>query len=413
MIFMTGPWGRGVDSDTMIRMQPPKDLVSKFKKRFADEPFIAQAPGRVNIIGEHTDYNEGFVLPAAINLRCWIAASPRKDTSLIFQSENMGDKVSRNIDGAQPLHDWSDYPVGVAAQLRESGAFGCGANLYIRGDVPLGAGMSSSAAIEVATAYALLHANGATLEPTAIAQLCQRAENVFVGANCGIMDQFAACHGEDGKALFLDCRSFEFKTVAVPEHIRLVVCNTMVKHELSGGEYNLRRRQCEQGLYALAGALPNVSALRDVTIAELERNRGLISDTVYRRCLHVISENERVKQMVAALETADTSTMSQLMADSHRSLRADFEVSCAELDVMVDIAREQKGVFGSRMMGGGFGGCTVNLVESNSVSKFEHDVSAAYHSATGIKPDIYVSLASEGAGIVAAESQKTAGSARP
>lgn len=387
-----------------ILMRAPDQLANSFRALFGQVPFAAQAPGRINIIGEHTDYNEGFVLPCAVNLRCWAAASPRSDRLLNFKSENIGELLTRDLDDLKPLHNWSDYPVGVAAALQRHGLRLRGANLYIHGEVPIGAGLSSSAAIEVATAYALLRACDLSLDRTTIATVCQMAENSFVGANCGIMDQFVSCHGVEGKALCLDCRSLRFSTVTIPHDICLVLCNTMVKHELSQGEYNRRRQECEEGVTKLAAALPGIHALRDVTMTDLESHRNLLSDVVYRRCYHVISENVRVHEMVASLESSDTAEMSRIMDASHKSLRDDYEVSCPELDLMVDIAVSQKGVFGARMMGAGFGGCTVNLVGAEVVPEFQWSLATAYQSATGLRPDIYVCFPARGAGLALFES---------
>jgi galactokinase len=233
-----------------------------------------------------------------------------------------------------------------------------------------------------------------------VAQLCQRAENNFVGAQCGIMDQFTSCMGQAGRALLLDCRSLEYESVPIPAQIALVICNTMVKHELSGGEYNSRRRECDEGVQLLAAKLPEIRALRDVSISALNKYRDVLPPVVYRRCRHVISENERVHRMVTALRIVDTDSMTALMAESHASLRDDFQVSCLELDIMVEIASRQRGVFGARMMGGGFGGCTINLVDVDGVAEFKNNMSSGYFEATGQKPEIYVCRPSDGAGVV-------------
>ncbi len=379
---------------------PPPQLVAHFQKMFGGGESVSQAPGRVNIIGEHTDYNDGFVLPAATNFRCWIAFSPRRDRKVLLYSQNTRDSASADLEQLRPSHVWSDYPLGVAAELEHYGCRVCGANLYIHSQVPLGAGLSSSAAIEVATAYALLHAGNCVMSSPQIAQLCQRAENNFVGVRCGIMDQFTSSMGQAGNALLLDCRSLEYQPVPIPPQIALVICNTMVKHELGGGEYNSRRRECENGVRILAAVLPGIRALRDASISSLEKHRNLLPTIVYRRCRHVISENERVHKMANALRDVDTESMTALMAESHASLRDDFEVSCEELDVLVDLARRQRDVFGARMMGGGFGGCTINLVDASAIADFKNNVSAGYFAATGQKPEIYICSPSEGAGVV-------------
>lgn len=284
-------------------------------------------------------------------------------------------------------------------QLLESGYPPRGTNLYFSSDVPIGAGLSSSAALEVSTAYALLGICGHKIDPLATAKLCQKAENEFVGAKCGIMDQFVSCHGRAHHALLLDCRSLEYQLVRIPDSLRIVVCNTMVKHELGNEEnqYNLRRAQCEEGMRNLSQALPHIRALRDVSIRELETHRNLLTGTLYERCRHVVTENVRVPRMADALEGGDLKAVAELMAESHRSLRDDYEVSSPELDLMVELAMSQAGIHGARMTGAGFGGCTVNLVEEKRVERFRAHVSAAYSARTGKVPEIYVCDAADGA----------------
>src|SRR5205085_176721 len=262
---------------------------------------------------------------------------------------------------------WSDYSVGVALMLERAGHRLRGARLEIRGEVPVGSGLSSSAAVEVATAFALVTNSGITTDGRELALLCQRAENEFVGARVGIMDQFVSIFGETQKALLLDCRSLEFRRLPLPDTVNLVICNTMVKHELASSAYNERREQCEAGVKHLAQSLPNVTALRDVTITELEEFGRALPEVVYRRCRHVVTENARVLAAAEALTHNGLREFGKLMAASHRSLRDDYEVSSTELDVMVDLANKVEGVYGARMTGGGFGGCTVNLVATRAV----------------------------------------------
>jgi galactokinase len=381
-----------------ILMNKTLELIARFQALFGTPSICYRAPGRVNLIGEHTDYNAGFVLPASIGFSCWVAEGPRDDDKLVIHSENFNETVEARLDGNH-LHrerKWSDYALGIAWMLQKSGYALRGANLYVRGEIPLGAGLSSSAAIEVAVACALLDRAGYQVDRTEIAKLSQRAENEFVGAHVGIMDQFVCCNGRAGHVLLLDCRSLEHWLVPFPREIRLVVCNTMVKHEHGEGEYNLRRSECEEGVRKLSSALPGIEALRDVTITDLERNRGFVSETIYRRCRHVITENERVPRAAAALKAGDVGLLGELMAESHRSLRDDYEVSCPELDLMVELAKKQKGVHGARMTGGGFGGCTVNLVDRGAAAEFKRAVAAEYREATGRHPDIFVSDTSQG-----------------
>jgi len=360
---------------------------------------VYRAPGRVNLIGEHTDYNDGFVLPAAIEFSCWVTAAARSDSRLIIHSRNFDETIQADLDSLLPApgKHWGNYPLGVAWSLERAGKRLRGANLLISGDVPLGAGLSSSAAIEVAVGFALLQESGIAIDRLELAKLCQQAENEFVGARCGIMDQFVACHGRASHALLLDCRSLAFEPVRLPAEISLVICNTMVKHDIRSGEYNTRRAQCEEGVRTLHVVLLEIRALRDVTLAQLEANRGILDKKVFARCRHVISENERVQRVADALRRGDPEAVGKLMQDSHSSLRDDYEVSCKELDVMVEIAASQPGIIGARMTGGGFGGCTVNLVESACIDAFRERVAAEYFARTGLVPEIYVSAPSGGA----------------
>jgi galactokinase len=384
-------------------MDKPRELRAKFNARFSTSlnspAAVFRAPGRINLIGEHTDYNDGFVLPVAIGLSCWAVVAPREDENLVLYSENFNETKQTALAHLKPLGigHWSDYPLGVAWALQQAGLHLRGANLYILGEIPIGAGLSSSAAVEVATGFALLTASSHELDRTKLALLCQRAENDFVGARTGIMDQFASCHARAGEALLLDCRSLDFRFLPLPPHMHLVICNTMVKHQLGTSEYNDRRAECEEAVARLAHVLPPVQSLRDLTLPELDRHRGHLTDVLYRRARHVISENDRVRKFASALESRDVAALRPLLAESHRSLRDDYEVSCRELDIMVEIASRQVGVYGARMTGGGFGGCTVNLVDAAKSAEFQRRVAADYAAATGLQPDTYICEASEGA----------------
>jgi len=385
--------------------------VRKLKALFAElyEGFstIYRAPGRVNLIGEHTDYNEGFVMPAALDLYTYVAVSPRSDRRLRVYSENLGEKCDLDLDSIRPgkSGDWSDYVRGVAGVLESSGYQLRGADLAIASEVPLGAGLSSSAALEVSTAWALLSNSEINVDRNVIPQMCQQAEHLYPETKCGIMDQFISCHGRAGHALMLDCRSLDFQLLPVPRQVRLMVCNTMVKHEHASGGYNTRRRECEEGLRALKQVLPAIRALRDVTVNELEQHRDLLSPVIYKRVRHVVTENDRVKRAAEALQTEDMAQFGQLMADSHRSLRDDYEVSTVELDLMVELANGQEGVYGARMTGGGFGGCTINLVDSAHAEAIQQRLAKTYEARTGLKPTILICEASDGAGAVAETSR--------
>lgn len=383
-------------------MKKPLQLLEDFRARFGSPATLYRAPGRVNLIGEHTDYNDGFVLPAAIEFYCWVAAAPRTDRKLVLHSENFNETVEANLDSisAAGKKHWTLYPLGVAWALAGAGKPLSGANMLISGDVPIGSGLSSSAAIEVAVGFALLGQSGYAIDRLVLAKLCQEAENEFVGMRCGIMDQFVSCFARASHALLLDCRSLKFELVKLPPGIQLVVCNTMVKHELGTSEYNVRRAQCEEGVRMLRTVLPDVRALRDVTLTQLEEHHELLPPLVYARCRHVVTENARVLSAVRALEHGDIRGLGTLMRGSHHSLRDEYEVSCPELDLITEIATDQPGVIGARMTGGGFGGCTINLVESDAVDAFKQNVAAEYSSKTGLKPEIFVSSASDGAGQV-------------
>jgi galactokinase len=389
-------------------MNKAHELLTSFKSRFGTGASVYRAPGRVNLIGEHTDYNEGYVLPAAIGFSCWVGIAARDDRKLILYSENYGEAHEADLDelGTRRSGHWADYPLGVAWALREAGYRLRGANIYIAGDVPLGAGLSSSAAIEVSTGYALLSVANHAIDRTKLALLCQRAENEYVGMRCGIMDQFVSCQGRAGHALLLDCRSLDYRTLKLPPRVRLVICNTMVKHKLQAGEYNVRRAECEEAVRKLASAMPGIRSLRDVSFEQLAEHRSLLSDTLYRRCRHIISENQRVRDVTDLFERGKTEGLRELMAASHESMRDDYEISCRELDAMVEIAGQQRGVYGARMTGGGFGGCTINFVDVEHATEFQRRVAAEYESAIGLRPDIYICEASQGAELVEATAEK-------
>jgi len=377
-------------------------VIQQFRQRYDEPCRVFRAPGRVNLIGEHTDYNDGFVMPAALDFYTYVAAGARPDRKISVHSVDFDETVDVELEvvAPGPTGHWSDYPRGVAALLFARGAITTGANLVIKGEVPIGAGLSSSAAIEVATAVSLMAIAGTDLGRREIASICQRAEHEYAGTKCGIMDQFISCFGQANHALLLDCRSLEFDTLPLPDGVRIVICNSMVKHELAGGEYNLRRADCEAGVRLLQRYLPDIRALRDVNDAQLQRFSTEIPERILRRCRHVISENARTLEAASALRNGELSRFGELMFASHNSLRDDYEVSCPELDLLVELAREGDGVFGARMTGGGFGGCTVNLVSAEAVDSFQTRASREYQTETGIQPAIYVCAASDGAGEV-------------
>jgi galactokinase len=375
-----------------------------FATQFGRTPTLYRAPGRVNLIGEHTDYNDGFVLPAALELSTWVAIAPREDRTLTLYSALMDETRAFDLDVTepQPCKDWTDYVRGVAWVLQAQGHPVPGADLAIASDVPLGAGLSSSAALEVAVGYALLAVAGVEIDLTKLALACQRAENEFVGMRCGIMDQFIACHGAAGHALLIDCRSLERRLVQIDPTARLMICNTMVHHAHAAGEYNDRRRDCEEGVARLSKALPRIKALRDVTLDDLQAHADLLTPVVYRRCRHVVTENDRTVRAADALDAGDLALAGHLMNESHVSMRDDFEISCPEVDRMVELNQAVGGVYGARMTGGGFGGCTISLVEAEATETFRDQVTEGYRAATGLEAQIFT--CSPGAGVAAVES---------
>ena len=389
--------GNGVSSASLMQREA-QGLREQFQKLYGEEARVFRAPGRVNLIGEHTDYNEGFVMPVAMDLYTWVAVAARRDSRVHVYSQNLRERAEMDLQDLKlrVQRHWSAYVLGVAASLRMSGAKIGGANLLVEGKVPMGAGLSSSASVEVATGYALLESSGLSRSPVELAKICQRAENEFAGARCGIMDQMIACCGRANYALLLDCRTLAFQLLPLFSDAQFVVCNSMVKHDHAAGEYNARRADCETATRILAEQMPGVRALRDVSLADLERHGKLLPEVVRRRSRHVISENARVLAAREALERGDPESFGRWMRESHRSLKEDYQVSSTELDLLVEIAGEIAGVYGSRLTGGGFGGCTISLVRSDAVEEFQTTIARGYQRATGRKPDIYIVRASDG-----------------
>lgn len=384
----------------------PNELVKIFVQVFGpgEKVIIGSAPGRVNLIGEHTDYNDGFVFPMAIDFRINVAARRRQDQLVKIFSPDFQNTVEFSLSTPieyDSVNKWSNYPRGVMAMLQKAGIQLSGMELAVSGNVPQGAGLSSSAALEVATAVTLQKLLGFELVLPQLAKLCQKAENTFVGMNCGIMDQFISMMGQKDHALFLDCRSLEYQQVPLDlGDCRIVICHSGVKHSLVDSEYNKRRQECETGVTVLSRHFPAIKALRDVTIKQLNIYADELDPVVFKRCQHVITENDRVLQSMEALKKGDLAKFGLLMNQSHDSLRDDYEVSCGEIDLLVKLAREVPGVLGSRITGGGFGGCTVNLVKEASLKPFNEYVLSHYQKETGIEPRCFISLAASGAHIV-------------
>jgi galactokinase len=387
----------------------PTDLAVEFETHFGRTPRLYRAPGRVNLIGEHTDYNDGFVMPIALDRSTWVAASPGNDGTIVVRSREYAQTVTMTIAdqpdsrGGDTSRHWSDYVRGVASVLGTSGA-----DMLVATDVPIGAGLASSAALEVAIGYALLDLantpapSGAgtreDIDLTALALACQRAEHAYAGTRCGVMDQMIACHGRADHALMLDTRTLHCRWLPLPARVRVVVCNTMVTHQLAAGEYNARRADCEAGVRALGAQFPRIRALRDATMEQLGAIGTAISDRIFRRCRHVIGENTRVEQAARALTANDFVSVGSLMRESHTSLRDDYEVSCAELNTMVAIAGQIDGVYGARMTGGGFGGCAIALADAAAAESAAHEIARRYEHETRVRPDIWICAAGPGVG---------------
>jgi galactokinase len=375
----------------------------KFQSLFSDDrPLMVRSPGRVNLIGEHTDYNNGFVLPAAIDKAICMAVSARTDKEFHIVALDLDSSFSGSVDRLErsPLH-WPDYLQGVIQQIQALGHQLSGFNCVFGGDIPLGAGMSSSAALECATAFALNELFGLGLDPLTMVKLSQKAENVFVGLQCGIMDQFASMFGRRNHVIRLDCQSLEY--VYFPfntEGIRIVLLDTGVKHSLASSEYNTRRQQCEAGVSLVRAHYPTVSSLRDVTLPMLETLVAPVDELVYRRCRYVVEENARLLAGTEDLQQGDLAAFGRKMFASHEGLSHDYEVSCEELDFLVDQVRDDPGVIGARMMGGGFGGCTINLVREEAIDALVDRLTPVYRQAMGRELRAYIGQIENGTSFV-------------
>jgi galactokinase len=375
-------------------------LQANFRQRYGRTPRLFRAPGRVNLIGEHTDYNEGFVLPLALERATVAAGAARPDRRIRAASLQLEQEIE--FDLAQPPQrlrgTWADYVEGMARSLIESGVPVRGADLLVDSDVPVGSGLSSSAALEMAVGLALIKLADAKLDRLQLARAGQRAEHEYVGARVGIMDQLTSVLGRPATALLIDCRSLavSYLPLALVD-TAIFVCDSRVKHELAASAYNQRRAECEQGLALLRQALPDLQSLRDVSVADFQAHEASLPARIARRCRHVVTENARTLAAAEALRLNRWETLGQLMNASHASLRDDYEVSCAELDLLVETAQQLKGVLGARLTGGGFGGCTVNLVRTESAAAFSTVLRHTYERAFGRVPGIYHIQAGAGA----------------
>lgn len=374
-------------------------IITEFYQRFEGNPILVQSPGRVNLIGEHTDYNDGFVLPAAIDKHIYLALAENNSNRCRFYAIDPDEPFETNISGqlSKSGKGWPDYLLGVVDQLRRHGYDSGGFDCVFGGDVPIGAGLSSSAALEGGVLFGLSRLFDWEIPPVEMAKIAQKAENNFVGVQCGIMDQFVSLNGKRNHAMKLDCRSLEYEFYPLKRRdIHIVLCDTRIRRELASSEYNVRRSQCEEGVRILQQFNNDVDSLRDVTLDLLNTHRKELDPVVFKRCTYILEENKRVLDACRDLDSNDVISFGRRMYASHEGLRDQYEVSCTELDLLVDGARTIDGVIGARMMGGGFGGCTINLVEDQHLDPFKERISEHYQKETGQPIEIYQAKVSAG-----------------
>jgi galactokinase len=381
----------------------------KFKKRFAEQPLLVRSPGRVNLIGEHTDYNLGYVLPAAIDKAIYFAITPRNDRLCDIFALDMDDEYKFTLDDLQfTPKGWPNYLMGVVDQFIKARYRIRGFNCVFGGDIPIGAGLSSSAAIEAGLAFALNTLFELRIEDLALVQLAQKAENEFVGVRCGIMDQYINIFGERDQVLRIDCRSLEYKyyPFAYPD-ICIVLFDSRVSHSLASSEYNRRREECGEGVATIKKCCPEVSSLRDVSIEMLEQCKSLMNSTIYRRCKYVVEENDRVLKACKELEKGDLKAFGAYMNQTHEGLSRDYEVSCQELDFLIALVKDKPQVYGSRMMGGGFGGCTINLIENDGIEEISRSVAEKYKQEFNIDMKTYITSIGSGTSVITVNNHAT------
>lgn len=387
---------------------PPADLARRFQARFGRSPALfARAPGRVNLLGGHVDYNEGWVLPAAIDRAAWVAATPRTDRTARIVALDLGAEVTFHLDGlgacidaeGRPLPAWARYPAGVAWALERDGFDLVGMEAALASEVPIGAGLSSSAAVEVAFGLAWTALAGVRIGHMRLAQVCQRAENGYVGVPCGLMDQFASVHGRRDHALLFDCRTLDWEPIPLPADVRLVVADSGVPRTLAGSGYQERREACQEAVRLLSRRLPGIRALRDVSPEDLARHGDVLPVTLRRRAEHVVRECARVLEGAGRLKAGDLAGFGALMFESHASLRDLYEVSTPELDALVEIAAGLPGCLGARLTGAGFGGATVNLVRAEEAEAFVNGLTEAYRARTGREAAVWVCRAETGGSV--------------
>ena len=380
----------------------PDNIKVKFQELFAQEPIIVRSPGRINLIGEHTDYNSGFVLPAAINKAIYLGIQKRNDGLIKMHSLDFQDDFECDIETIKTSGKlWPDYLLGVVEQIQKKYQILQGFNIVFGGDIPPGAGLSSSAALECATAYGLNHIFNLSYEKIDLVRLAQAAENEFVGVKCGIMDQFASTFGKKNQLIRLDCRSLEYAYIPFKgDNIQIVLFDTRVKHSLASSAYNERRAQCEQGVKWIQALHPEVNSLRDANEEMLLKYVKPKNQKIYERCNFIVSEIQRLQNACNDLENNDLQSFGKRMFETHYGLKDLYEVSCDELDLLVDLVKDNPNVLGARMMGGGFGGCTINLVKREAVEDLIAQVSASYHAKTGSEMLIYLVKIEDGTSII-------------
>lgn len=378
-------------------------LKKAFKDVFQTEPILVKSPGRINIIGEHTDYNDGFVMPAAINKAIYVAVSKRDDNEIHLYSESYQAAYQSSVGAIEKSElSWANYVLGVADQLVKRGHKIAGFNLYLDGNVPLGAGLSSSAALECATAFAIDHLNNLQISQMDLALISQKAEHVFAGVNCGIMDQFASVFGKKDHAVLLDCRSMEYEYIPLKlDGYKLVLFNTNVKHSLADSAYNKRRSQCEQGVAWIKSHHAEVNSLRDADLMMLKTYVEPKDSDVYQKCKYVVEEIARIQHAAETLKQGDLVALGKLMLQTHEGLSKEYEVSCKELDFLVDYVKNLDYVLGARMMGGGFGGCTINIVKDEEIDTLISEISTLYSNEFGLSLDAYIVETANGSELIA------------
>ncbi len=378
------------------------DIISKFKELYSQQPIVVRSPGRVNLIGEHTDYNNGFVLPAAINKEIYFAVAPNNSNAFRVYSFDLKEQAEFDLNQIEKGDiGWANYLLGVIAQIQRAGHQLPGFDVVFGGNIPIGAGLSSSAAIECGLGFALNHIFNLNIEKFALVKMGQKAEHEFAGVMSGIMDQFANMFGKENHVVKLDCRSLDYQYYPFQiTDYRIVLCDTQVKHALASSEYNTRRKECETGVALLQKHYPEVQSLRDVTEEMLAAHQSEFDAVIYKRCRYVVQENNRVEAACRDLENDDLIAFGQKMFASHQGLQHEYEVSCPELDFLADLARQDEAVIGARMMGGGFGGCTINLVKLDGLDVFTQKMTAAYQQHFNVLLKTYIAEIVGGTGLM-------------